>query len=62
MLLSSGCTRIYYAPTTQNVPLLTEANEIRMLGGISGGDEYGVYDFQVSYSPVHISTGFLPPF
>ncbi|MBC8172767.1 MAG: hypothetical protein H7X71_02575 [Chitinophagales bacterium] len=52
IIILSGCSRIYYAPTTQNVPLLTEQNELRIAAGISGGEEYEAVNIEVAYSPV----------
>ncbi|MFI5172046.1 MAG: hypothetical protein ACHQFW_06620 [Chitinophagales bacterium] len=51
-IIFCGCTRIYYSPTAQNVPFLSEQNEIRIVGSQSS-NECIAFDIQASYSPIY---------
>ncbi len=50
ILCFSACTHYYYIPTTQNVPLFKEKNEIRLSGSVGQGSEVSATDVQAAYS------------
>lgn len=48
----TSCNRVYYIPSTQNVPLLTESTDFRLSGTATFGQSFIGADFQVAYSPI----------
>lgn len=63
VILASSCTRYYYIPNSQNVPLFKERNEYRFMAGSGGiGDEIKTTELQAAYSitdHVAVSASFL---
>jgi hypothetical protein len=45
-----SCSRYYYVPNIQNVPLFREKNESRISGAIGEGDESKSFEIQAAYS------------
>lgn len=50
--LLSACTATYYSANSQNVPLMKEQGDIKIQGGVGGGEEANKMELQVSGSPV----------
>ena len=44
----TSCVHYYYAPNAQNVPLLKEKNDTKLLVAVSGGDEFTGFEAQFS--------------
>lgn len=51
VVMLSSCTRYYYAPNAQNVPLFKERNEYRIMAGMGKiSDEISTGEVQAAYS------------
>ncbi|HRP90625.1 MAG TPA: hypothetical protein PKX92_11370 [Edaphocola sp.] len=46
----SSCSRYYYAPALQNVPLIKEEGDFNFIGSIGTSDEVKMFDFQTAYA------------
>lgn len=46
ILCSISCTHYYYAPNMQNVPMLKEKKDTKLIVGIGGGDEFTSFEGQ----------------
>lgn len=50
LLVLGSCSHSYYIPTTANVPLLKEKNELRATVSTGGGGDISTVDLQAAYS------------
>lgn len=55
----SSCTHYYYGPNSNNVPLLTDKNDVRVSAAFSGADETSGFELQSALAvSKHIGTMF----
>jgi hypothetical protein len=62
LFVLASCSHSYYIPTTANVPLLKEKNEVRATLSGGGGSDISTVDFQAAYSVtnhVAVMTNFM---
>jgi len=49
-ITAASCRTIYYSPNSQNVPLLSEKNQLKVQGGVGYGEEAGRAEGQLAFA------------